>query len=204
MSEQLFDKNGNRLYLNAAEREAFAAAADKAERRSKCLALTLLHTGCRLSEALEITPRRIDLDEYAVTIRSLKKRKDPKTGERRVIFRSVPVPQGLAHTLDMVYGIREIQQRGKKEELDAPFWPLTRVHAWRLVKQVMEAADIPDGAHKTAKGLRHGYGIHAMRKGIQLNMLKKWMGHADMKTTAIYADAIGADERQIAERMWQE
>ena len=203
MSEQLYDKNGHRLYLNAAERAAFAAAADKAKRRTKCLALTLLHTGCRVSEAIEITPRRIDLDECAVVIRSLKKRKDKKTGEKRIIFRSVPIPQELAHTLDMVYGIREIQKRGKVEELDAALWPYSRVYGWKLVKEVMEAADIPDGAHKTAKGLRHGYGIHAMRKGIQLNILQKWMGHADMKTTAIYANAIGADERKIAERMWE-
>jgi len=202
MSEHLYDKNGNRLYLNTSEREAFALAADKAERRIKCLCLTLLNTGCRVSEALEITPRRIDLDDYAITLRSLKKRKDPKTGQSRLIFRSVPIPKDLAEALNMVYGIREIQKRGKSEQLDAPLWAMTRVHAWRLVKAVMDTADIVDGAHKTPKGLRHGYGINAMMKGIQLNMLQKWMGHSDMKTTAIYADAIGADERAIAERMW--
>lgn len=42
-----------------------------------------------------------------------------------------------------------------------------------------------------------------MRAGVQLNMLKKWMGHADMATTAIYADAIGEEERSIASRMWE-
>jgi len=37
-------------------------------------------------------------------------------------------------------------------------------------------------------------------------MLSKWMGHADIKTTAIYANtianAIGKEEQDIAARMW--
>ena len=67
----------------------------------------------------------------------------------------------------------------------------------------MDKAEIPDGAHKTTKGLRHGYGVAAVRAGVQLNMLQKWMGHADMKTTAIYANALGEEERAIARRMWE-
>lgn len=203
MTERLHDPQGNRLYLNAAERAAFAEAAVKAERRVKCLCLTLLHTGCRVSEALEIDPRRIDLDERTITIRSLKKRKG-KGGAQRSVFRSVPVPASLAETLDMVFGIREIQGRKKFAEMTAPLWPFTRMHAWRLVTGIMDAAGIADGPHKTPKGLRHAYGINALQKGIQLNMLQKWMGHADMKTTAIYANAIGQEEREIASRMWEE
>ena len=38
--------------------------------------------------------------------------------------------------------------------------------------------------------------------GVPLNMLSKWMGHADIKTTAIYANAIGKEEQDIAARMW--
>ena len=49
----------------------------------------------------------------------------------------------------------------------------------------MDEAGIKDGPHRTPKGLRHGFGVNAIEKGIQLNMLQKWMGHADMKTTAI-------------------
>ncbi|WP_353609016.1 hypothetical protein [Labrenzia sp. DG1229] len=33
-------------------------------------------------------------------------------------------------------------------------------------------------------------------------MLQRWLGHADLKTTAIYAHAVGPEERQIAARMW--
>ena len=35
-----------------------------------------------------------------------------------------------------------------------------------------------------------------------LNLLQRWLGHADIATTAIYADAMGPEERAIAARMW--
>jgi len=58
------------------------------------------------------------------------------------------------------------------------------------------------GPQASPKGLRHGYGIHATSSGIQIHMLKKWMGHTSIKTTAIYANAVGEEEKAIAQRMW--
>ena len=63
-------------------------------------------------------------------------------------------------------------------------------------------AGIVDGSHKSPKGLRHGFGINATVAGVPLNMLCKWMGHADIATTAVYADAMGQEEQDIASRMW--
>ena len=37
---------------------------------------------------------------------------------------------------------------------------------------------------------------------VPLNMLSKWMGHATLEVTAIYANALGAEEQGIAARMW--
>ena len=193
---QLYDTQGNRLYINAEERAAFIATANKQLRTIQMLCHTLVYTGCRLSEALELCPQRIQFEEQAVVLRSLKKRGD------KVVFRHVPVPGSLVRNLDLVYGIREIQNRGKAQDLYAPLWSWQRVQAWRHVKAVMDAAGIIDGVHKTPKGLRHAYGINAMQKGVQLNMLQKWMGHASMTTTAIYANALGVEEKQIAQRMW--
>ncbi|WP_239021567.1 hypothetical protein [Novacetimonas cocois] len=36
-----------------------------------------------------------------------------------------------------------------------------------------------------------------------LNMVQKWLGHAQLSTTAIYADAVGAEEQDIARKMWE-
>jgi site-specific recombinase XerD len=38
--------------------------------------------------------------------------------------------------------------------------------------------------------------------GIALNMVQKWLGHAQLTTTAVYADAVGEEEQSIAARMW--
>lgn len=81
-------------------------------------------------------------------------------------------------------------------------WHICRSQAWRLIKEVMRDADIPAGPHATPRGLRHGFGLHAIRSGVPLNLVQRWLGHASMATTAIYLQAMGEEEREIAARMW--
>lgn len=158
------------------------------------LCMTLAFTGCRLSEALALAADRVDLAAGSFVFESLKKR---RTG----IYRAVPVPPVLLEALDLVHGIREVQcRRGKcsSERL----WPWSRMTGWRAVHAVMAAAGL-DGPHASPKGLRHGFGVAAVSAGIPLNLVQKWLGHAQLSTTAIYADAIGAEEKDIAGRMWR-
>jgi site-specific recombinase XerD len=72
---------------------------------------------------------------------------------------------------------------------------------WRTVHALMEPARL-DGPLAAPKGLRHGFGVAAVAAGIPLNLVQKWLGHAQLSTTAIYADAVGAEEQDIARRMW--
>ena len=200
MSEmRLHDPSGNRLYLNAEERAAFLAAARRQPARDRTLCETLHWTGCRPSELLEITPARVDLSGGTIAIRSLKKRKDVSC-QQKVVFRSVPVPGEFLDTLDIAHGIREAQKSRKRAA--APIWPLSRVRVWQIVKRVMIEAGIPDAPHCSPKGLRHGFGVHATVQGVPLHMLQRWLGHAQLSTTAIYADAVGKEEQHIAARMW--
>ncbi|MEO1495272.1 MAG: tyrosine-type recombinase/integrase [Pseudomonadota bacterium] len=200
MSEMsLYDSSGNRLYLNAEERAAFLAVARKQPARDRTLCETLHFTGCRPSELVEITPARVDLSGGTLAIRSLKKRKDA-VGVQKVVFRSVPVPPDYLDTLNTAHGIREAQTSRKLAGV--PIWPLSRVRVWQIVKRIMIEAAIADAPHRSPKGLRHGFGINATVNGIPLHMLQKWMGHAQLSTTAIYADAVGKEEQDIAARMW--
>ncbi len=134
-----------------------------------------------------------------MTIRSLKKRKD-SSGEQKAVYRAVPVPPEFLDTLNTAHGIREAQKSRKLAHV--PIWALSRVRVWQIVKGVMIEAKIADAAHRSPKGLRHGFGINAVVKGIPLHMLQKWMGHAQLSTTTIYADAIGKEEQDIAAKMW--
>lgn len=200
MSEMsLYDDHGNRLYLNAEERAAFLAMARQKPARDRTLCETLHYTGCRPSELIEITPARLDLSGGTVTIRTLKKRKD-SSGQQKTVYRAVPVPPDYLDTLNTAHGIREAQK--SRKQAHAPIWPISRVRVWQIVKGVMTEAGVPDAPHRSPKGLRHGFGINAVVNGIPLHMLQKWMGHAQLSTTTIYADAIGKEEQDIAARMW--
>jgi integrase/recombinase XerD len=58
------------------------------------------------------------------------------------------------------------------------------------------------GTQASPKGLRHGFGVAAVQARIPLNLVQRWLGHAQLSTTAIYAEAIGQEEQEIAARMW--
>ena len=53
------------------------------------------------------------------------------------------------------------------------------------------------GPQASPKGLRHGFGVAAVTAGVPLNLVQKWLGHAQLSTTAIYADAVGEEEHAI-------
>jgi integrase len=189
----LFDADGKRKYLTPAERDAFIKAAEGAPREIRTFCWTLAFTGCRISEALALTADRIDLDDGRIVFESLKKR-------RRGVYRPVPVPPVLLDALDLVHDVRATQKRRGKGR-GVHLWHWNRVTGWSRVCEVMKAAGIA-GPHATPKGLRHGFGIKAVVSNVPLNSLQKWLRHADLKTTAIYADAQGPEEKKIAERMW--
>lgn len=187
----IHDAAGGRKYLTADERGRFLTAADAAPRDVRTFCHTLAWTGCRISEALALTAARVDVAAGTITFESLKKR-------RRGLFRTVPVPPELATMLDLVFGLRGL--RGSAA--NAPLWAFSRATAWRRVKEVLAAAGIA-GAQASPKGLRHALGVAAVGQGIPLNLVQRWLGHAQLTTTAIYAEAVGEEERAIAARLWQ-
>ncbi|WP_041317288.1 tyrosine-type recombinase/integrase [Hyphomicrobium nitrativorans] len=186
----LYSTAGLRKYLTREERDRFLVASWSATRPDvRTLCLTLVYTGCRISEALALTTADIMVDERAIAIRCLKKRKP------QVVVREVPIPPVLIEELQRIHGL---PSAGHLQRL----WPLSRGRAWQLVKEVMGTAGLVSGPHASPKGLRHGFGVHAIRSKIPLNLVQRWLGHARMETTAIYLQAMGSEEREIAARMW--
>lgn len=179
MTASLYDANGQRKYLTPSERVAFLRAADEAERETRTFCHTLAHTGCRISEALALTADRIDLAEGVIVFETLKKRK-------KGVYRGVPVPPAFLDMLNMVHDLKAAQKRRDRGK-SLYLWTFARNTAWRHVCAVMKAAGI-SGPHATPKGLRHGFGIKGVTSGVPLNALQKWLGHAQLSTTSIYAD----------------
>jgi integrase len=183
---RLHDGTGRRKYLTPAERHIFLDAAEAASPEIRTFCETLAHAGCRISEALALTAEHVDVSEGVLVIHCLKKR-------TKGIYRAVPVPPEFLETLQGVYDLGALG--GQR------LWPWSRTTAWRRVKAIMQAANI-HGVCATPKGIRHSFAIKAVTSEIPLNMTSRWLGHATLATTSIYADAVGPEEQLIARRMW--
>jgi len=125
----------------------------------------------------------VDRANGAVVFETLKRR-------RRGVFRAVPMP-------DQLLGLLRRLPAPSEQRL----WPWCRTTAWHLIKNVMKEAGIADALCKP-KALRHAFGVDAGQNHIPLNLVQRWLGHARIETTAIYADAVGEEERNLARRMW--
>jgi integrase/recombinase XerD len=189
----LFGRSGNRKYLNAAERHRFVQAASCAPAKVRLFCLTLRWSGARISEVLALTAASIDIESGVASIESLKRR-------RRGIFRQVPLPSQLVKQLR---GHFQVRRRQRDPDLaSVRLWRWSRTTAWRHVKAIMAAAGIT-GTQAMPKGLRHGFGVNAFQSNVPPHLVQRWLGHASLRTTGIYADVIGPDERGFAARMWE-
>src|SRR5919108_5205470 len=86
------------------------------------------------------------------------------------------------------------------KENRARLWTWCAKTVYMRVIEVMCAAVIA-GPQATAKGLRHGFAVACIPKNIPLNLVQRWLGHAYISTTAIYANTIGEEEHSIAARL---
>lgn len=193
----LFTHKGERKYLSTIERKRFLKALPiLTDLKERSFCEMIFWTGCRPSEALALTALNIDIDEYMVIIRSLKKRGKMKGRH----FRPLPLPKDYMALLDKTHSIRKAQAQPDGGE-STMLWNFSRTKGWKLVKTVMGAAGI-NGAKGCGRGLRHAYGVHAALSQVPETRIKKWLGHESLATTEIYLDIAGAEDRQIAERMW--
>lgn len=184
MGASAYDSEGRRKYLNEAENGRFLAALDGFPEAHQVLCLTIYYTGCRVSEALNLTTESIDVEAESLVIRTLKKRK-------KIECRRVLIPAELLARLQALSGSKPEQQ----------LWSYCRSTAWHIVKRVMRKAGI-EGVQATVKGLRHGFGVRCAMKQIPINKIRDWMGHADSSTTEIYLNICDDEERELMERTW--
>ena len=188
----LYGSAGGRKYLNAAERQRFIESAQRAPPMVRLFCLVLRWSGGRISEVLALTPAAIDIESGVANIETLKRRK-------RGFVRQVPLPRDLLSQLNQVFRLR-FRQRDP-ELAGARLWTWSRTTAWRRVKEVMAVAGIT-GTPAMPKGLRHGFGVNAFQASVPPHLVQRWLGHASLKTTSIYGDVMGPEERAFAERMW--
>ena len=180
----LYDGSGNRKYLNPTERLAFyRAALEITDDTERAFCMTLFRTGCRISEALALTPASIDEGESCLIFQTLKQREAVKY--RPVFIRS-----------ELIDLLKALAADGRSK-----LFPFGRTTGWKKIKSCMAKAGL-DGIKATPKGLRHGFAIACLSINTPLQTIQLWLGHTKPETTAIYTTYVGEDERKLAKRLW--
>jgi integrase/recombinase XerD len=187
----LYAPGGGRKYLNHAERARALAEMAKLPRSQALFALTLAWTGARVSEVLALTASSFQIESGIVAVVTLKRRAHS--------VREVPIPPELMLALEKHFTLSVFQG---DERAGRRLWPWHRVTAWRIIKQVMRRSSI-EGRQACPRGLRHGFGVGSLQAGVPLNLAQRWLGHARISTTAIYAAASGPEELYFMNRFWR-
>jgi integrase len=183
---------GERKYVSEAERDRALDAFERLDEDKALFALTLAWTGARVSEVLALSALSFQLDECRVAIRTLKR--------RRFVVREVPLPRDLVHRLDRHFALGD-RQRDPEIAADR-LWTFCRETAWRFIRGGMDEAGVV-GVAGCPRGLRHGFAVGALQANIPMNVVQRWLGHARMSTTSIYADVSGQEEAEFAARYWR-
>jgi integrase len=160
------------------------------------LYLTAAMTGLRQGELLGLRWRDVDFDARKIRVVSPYVRGefgDPKSAGSG---RSVPMAERAAVAL------RELRKRSfYAHDRDLVFChpetgkPLDRSKLVRRFKQAIDRARV----HRiTFHELRHTFGTRMAAAGTPMRTLQHWMGHADSKTTQIYAHYQPSDQEADA------
>lgn len=184
----LHNLNGQRKYLNQAERLRFLECTKSRSLQIKLFCQLLYYTGARIAEIHNLRVGSIDFSNKTVVIETLKKRK-------RGIYREIPLPDFLLESLKSY-----VEDLEDLIDIQKSLWNFSLRTSSRYIKTMMLEADII-GVRGCARGLRHGFAVHAVNK-VPVTMVKKWLGHSNLETTAIYLDVVGTEEREIAKRIW--
>lgn len=190
----LYDlQTGERLYLNAEERNLFLQKAQTKENDIKFFSLMLYYTGCRLNEGLSLMIGNIDFKEKSVILKSLKKK-------GKVHYRHIPLPDNFINELAAAYNLRT-RIKNKKNHKDK-IWSFTDRTARRYVTKIMKEVGI-NGKKACPKGLRHSFGVSAVEKDIPITEIQQLLGHTFLKNTAIYTRVRGNEKRELVSRLWR-
>ena len=182
--QSMFTAEGDRKYVTSKETRRFLRCAKTEDPEKYLLCMLLAYTGCRVSEAVKLTTRSLDFETKSIIFLTLKQRSVCR-------YRQVPVPPFLLKKLLL----QAAKQSGNR------IWHLHRVSAYRWVHEIMGKADLY-GVKASPKGLRHGFAISCLEENVPFPLVSKWLGHASLRTTAIYSEFLIGSQTKFAERRW--
>jgi integrase/recombinase XerD len=178
-------------FLNQAEIEALLLVPDTSTEtglRDRAILELMYSSGLRVSEAVSIRAKDIDLDAGVLTTIG----KGSKT-------RRVPVGSSAVEWLKTY-----LVTRSKKEDIEVPNLfvtpagrPITRQTIFLFIKDYAEKCGLEDVSPHT---LRHSFATHLVQNRADIRSVQQMLGHADISTTQIYTHMTDAHLRKAYER----
>lgn len=160
----------------------------KGNRRLHLVILTMLDTGCRITEALTLRVMDIDFDNLLVKLdgKGRKQRLAPISGElRKVLYRHITESQLVPH--DLVFAT-----------CTGTLW--NRRNVLRGVKRTCLSMGFEPPA-RTVHAFRHTFAVNYLRRGGSVFHLQKVLGHSSLEMTRRYANLVTADLQAVHERV---
>ena len=143
--------------------------------KHRALLAIIYGSGLRVSEAVRLRAEHIESKRMLVRIEQSKGRKDRYT----ILSKSC---------LELLREYWRIYQPEKwlffAKDKNRPMPSETAQKIYHLAKQ---KAGVTKG--RGIHTLRHCFATHALEQGVQLFIIKRWLGHASIKTTCIYLHA---------------
>jgi len=133
----------------------------------RMLIIFLWMTGCRISEALGVLKKDIDLQNNTIQLRWLKSRKYK--------YRNIPLHPQLKQLLSFYLAPIKAEEK---------VFSFTRQRAFQITQKWLGASP-----HK----LRHSFAVHYLRRGGELFDLHLLLGHSKIQTTMEYTKIVPKD-----------
>ena len=201
------DAAGARLPAYVTREQARAVIAAAGSTRDRLLFECLWQTGGRVTEVLRLRRGDVDAREGALRLANLKQRR--RALREKLVYVSPELLRDLVlYAKDLRLGPGDHFFTSRKTDAPgASGAPMTRQHAWWLLRRAAGAAGVTvpgaDGRPRPATGLdfRHGAAVHQLRAGVPLSEVQQQLGHARIDTTTVYTKLTNRERRSYADRV---
>jgi len=149
--------------------------------RAKALIALLYRTGLRISEALDLKPKDVNLDKGTVRVLHGK-------GDRS---RTVGIDSGACA---MIQNWLDVRRKQVAINGHGPLFctlkgdPIDTSYIRRLFPRLAKRAGIEKRVH--AHGIRHSLAYELANEGVPIHQIKAQLGHSNIATTSRYIDHI--------------
>jgi site-specific recombinase XerD len=147
--------------------------------RDRALILFLYNTGARVQEVADLRAEHLQLGEQPLVRLHGK-------GDK---WRTCPLWHQTAMLLETL-----LHESPQPSSLDIPVFsanghPLTRFGIYKIVRRHGEQLDDTRTGRKVSPHIfRHTAAVHLLEAGVDVNVIRGWLGHSDLTTTNRYAE----------------